>query len=106
MLSLNEVLAKRLIKYPKNQRGEVASDLALDIIMNLNCPVYLHSFEMLFDPKYKIDIFRLFFEVSRRQRLVINWCGLIDTEHLKYSEPGYLDYKSFNISDYEVTCLI
>ncbi|GHV29558.1 hypothetical protein FACS1894167_09050 [Synergistales bacterium] len=66
-------------------------------------PVYLTDYEMLFDPRYELDVIHLFVDLSRRNRLIVRWCGALDGETLTYAEQGCTDFKRYNIKDYEVT---
>jgi hypothetical protein len=67
--------------------------------------VYLTDFEMLFDPRYSIDVMRLFCEISRYSKLIVKWCGNYDGECLTYAEPGYSDYARYKVGDYEIACV-
>jgi hypothetical protein len=71
-------------------------------ILPLNEPIYLIDYEMLFDPRYEIDVLRLFAQFARQGKLIVKWCGRIQEETLTYAEPGYSDYKQFKIEDYDV----
>jgi hypothetical protein len=66
-------------------------------------PVYLTDYEMLFDPRYELDVFRLFIEMSRQNKLIVKWCGAVDGDTLTYAEQGFEDYKRIKINDYDVT---
>ena len=69
-------------------------------------PVYLSDYEMLFDPRYELDVLRLFIELSRRNRLIVKWCGKATEQALIFAEQGYTDYKQYKISDYDVAVVI
>jgi hypothetical protein len=103
-VSLNLPLAKALAgKSLQNIQTNIT-----EIVGNLlpeAAPVYLTNYEMLFDPRYKLDIMKLFCELFRRNELIVKWCGRVDDESLVYSEPGYADYAKYKVSDYEITCV-
>jgi len=69
----------------------------------LSKPICLTDYEMLFDPRYQLDIMRLFLDVSRRNKLIVKWCGATDGDMLIYAEQGFEDYKRIRISDYDIT---
>jgi hypothetical protein len=75
-------------------------------IMPQNEPVYLTDYEMLFDPRYEIDVLRLFVELARRNKLIVKWCGQASEKTISYAEPGYSDYKQYKISDYDVAIVL
>jgi len=68
--------------------------------------VYLRDYEMLFDPRYKLDALKMILEISRHNKLIVKWLGGFDSDSLIYAEPGYADYSKYKISEYDVTCVI
>jgi len=68
--------------------------------------VYLTDYEMLFDPRYEIDILRLFIDLARRNKLIVKWCGKVDGDMLTYAEQGYADYKQYKMNDYDVVIVV
>ena len=68
--------------------------------------IYLTDFEMIFDPKYNLDVMKLFSEISRHNKLIVRWCGRFSADSLIYAEVGYEDYVIFKISEYEISCVI
>jgi hypothetical protein len=66
-------------------------------------PAYLTDYEMLFDPRYRLDVIRLFIDLSRQNGLIVKWCGDVDGDMLTYAEQGDDDYKRYKINDYDVT---
>ena len=81
-------------------------DEVMKIVSSIQGPIFLTDYEMLFDPRYSIDVIRLFYELSRRAKIVIKWCGTLDDNHLVYATPAYSDFHSYNIHDYDITCVI
>jgi len=75
-------------------------------ILPHNEPVYLKDYELLFDPRYEIDVLRFFTRLARQCKLIIEWCGRIHGETLTYAEPGYSDYIQYNINNYDITVVI
>lgn len=105
-LSLNEELAKALVKKEVSIRPQLVADEVMKIVSSIQGPIFLTDYEMLFDPRYNIDVIRLFYELSRRAKIVIKWCGTLDDNHLVYATPAYSDFHSYNIHDYDITCVI
>lgn len=106
LLKLNDKLSEALLKYPKELRSEKAIDEVMGIISLMHSPILLENFEMLFDPRYKINAIKIFSEIARRQRIAVKWCGKVSTESLEYATPEYEDYNSFRINDYDIICVI
>ena len=102
--SLNLTLARHLIG-TDNQGLSVNLTSLVTSLFPMRMPVYLIDYEMLFNPGYKLDIIRLFKEISRYNKLIVKWCGGFDGESLTYAEPGYDDYAIYKLCDYEITCV-
>lgn len=104
--SLNKILAEVLVKKEVSVRTQFVADEVMKIVSSIQSPVLLTDYEMLFDPRYNIDVVRLFYELSRRGKIVIKWCGTLEDNHLVYATPDYSDYHSYNIHDYDIACVI
>lgn len=105
-LNLNVKLAEALLKFPESQRSQKANDEIMEIFFQCHTPVFLADYEILFNPRYDIDAIKVFTEISRRQKIVVKWCGRLNGNSLEYATPEYKDYHSFRIQDYDITCVI
>jgi len=74
-LSLNNMLAESLVGKDAATRPKLVNDEIMKIVDSVHVPILLMDYEMLFDPRYNIDVIRLFYELSRRVKIVIRWCG-------------------------------
>lgn len=99
---LNLPLAKLLEGLTLQEIRSIITNKIQDCLPQ-NRPVYLTGYEMLFDPRYEIDVIRLFADIARRNKLIVKWCGNASEESLTYAEQGYADFKRYKISDYDVT---
>ena len=104
-VSLNLPLAKSFAGKSEREIIVVINETVLNLLP-IGESIYLQDYEMLFDPRYKLDVIRLFSEISRHNRLIVKWCGGFDGKSLTYAEPGYADYAAYKISDYNIVCVI
>jgi hypothetical protein len=104
-ISLNLPLAKKLAKREEKGRADFVTEDALSLLDNAD-KVILQDFEMLFDPRYRLDALRTFGTIARSRKLIVKWCGSFDGDALVYAAPEYQDYKRFLIGNYDVTCVI
>jgi hypothetical protein len=104
-LSLNKELVEVLVKKDIAIRHQFVTDEVMKITASVQSPIFLKDYEMLFDPRYNIDVIRLFIELARRRQVVIEWCGKLEDDGLVYSTPEYRDYHSYNINDYDIICI-
>lgn len=104
-LSLNKDLAAAMLKYQQEERNaHVVSEFQC-IINSTKQPILLVDYEMLFDPRYKLDVLKVFCEAAKLTRIAVKWCGTIVDDKLEYSEPQYPDYHIFDLSQYTVICV-
>jgi len=104
-VSLNKPLASMIAGLDIKAIRLCLADKIREIIPN-NAPIYLTDYEMLFDPRYELDVLRLFIEISRKNRLIVKWCGKGTEDYLTYAKQGYVDYKQYKVSDYDVAIVI
>lgn len=105
VVSLNSLLAKAV----SGKTGkEVATNITTTVIGLLpsKTTIYLVDYEMLFDPRYNLDVMKLFCEASRHCKLFVKWCGSFVDDSIIYGEPGYADYAKYKVSAYNIACII
>jgi hypothetical protein len=101
-LCLNKDLSEKMMTVPQQQRPDKILPELYHIVSEYNSPVLLTNFEMLFDPRYKLDVLKVFCEISRTIKIVVHWCGTTSGYNLIYSEPGFPDYHVYELSKYTV----
>ena len=106
VLSVNGLLSEKLIRIEESKRNIFAADEMNKLIAGSNEPVLIKDFEILFDPEYQIDVLKLFILANRKKRIAVLWCGTYKDGKLFFAEPGYKDYHVYNISDYDISCII
>jgi len=106
VLSVNRVLSNSLLGYDCGKRNLFVADELNKIIENSDEPILITDFEMLFNPEYQFDILKLFILANRKHKIAVLWCGRFADGNLRFAEPGYVDYKSYNIKEYDISCII
>jgi hypothetical protein len=104
-VSLNLPLARSLEGLSAEEIQTVIGDKIRDALPP-HTPVRLTDYEMLFNPRYGLDVIRLFMDMSRQNKLIVKWCGAADKDTLTYAEQGYEDYRKIKTSDYDVSVVI
>ena len=102
-ISLNKVLAERLIKIEPKRRSIRINSCLQETIDSLPNDAIVKDFDVLFNPIYEIDVLKSMIAVCKAKPFQIIWPGRFEDEKLIYGEEGYLDYKVFNIADYDIT---
>lgn len=104
-LNLNLALSRILSEDVGKVKGTNISLLVRQIVEDVAGPVLLENFEMLFDPRYQLDVIRLFVELSRKKRLAVECSDYITGKRFKYSEPQNDDYQVYDLARYTVFCV-
>ena len=104
-ISLNLILAQNLLKFKADERTEMVHQEALDLLTQNVTPLLLKDFEMLFDPRYKIDTVKLITEVARRRKIIAIWPGTLNENDLIYANADSSDYQVFSIKNYDIICV-
>jgi hypothetical protein len=68
--------------------------------------VIIKDIDVMFNPDYKVDVLKILIAARKRKRYSVIWPGRFENGKLIYSEEGYADYKTYNLADYDVTCVI
>ncbi len=98
---INRELSKRLLEYPKEDRPKRVEQ-ALKSMLNYHVPIYVAEFEMLFDPRYEIDVLKFFCEKARIINVAIKWPGQFINDKLTYANPEDPDYHEYNCNAYQL----
>lgn len=106
VLSVNGPLSEKLLNYQPKKRNLYIIDEFNKIIDNICEPILIKDFEILFDPGFQIDVLKLFIMTNRKKRIAVAWCGKCRYGKLTFAEPGYPDYKAYNIKDYDISSIV
>lgn len=106
VLSINEILTLRLLGFEPEERNLMVADEFNKIIAENKEPLLIKDFEILFNPEYQFDVLKLFIMANRRKQVSVLWCGTYENGRLFFAEPVYIDYKSYNLADYDISCII
>ena len=100
-VKINKELSKRLLDIPKEDRPKRV-EKALKGMLNYHVPIFVTDFEMLFDPRYEIDVLRFFCEKARIINVAIKWPGQFTDGKLTYATPEDPDYHEFDCNAYQI----
>lgn len=105
-ISINKYLAKKLIECKPNRRAMKMETFLNQILENLPNDVLIRDFDVMFNPQYKIDVLSVMVNACKRKPFSVCWPGKYDNGKLFYAEDGYSDFKVYNVSDYDITCIV
>ena len=105
-LKLGELLSAELMKIDKEERSKIVVEKLEEILISKKTDkLLITNIDILFNPNYRLDIIKLFIQLSRNKKNIIHWPGKYHSENLVYSKPEYADYKRYSIKEYDVICL-
>lgn len=105
-VSINKLLSLELSKWESNKRTINLENALIEVIKNLDDNPIIKDFDVLLNPLYKIDLIKLFISVNKKIPFDVIWGGEFNNNKLIYAEEGFVDYKTFDISNYDIICII
>lgn len=105
-VSINMLMAKKLIDLRQNIRTMKIEQCFHQILDSLPEGAIIKDFDIMFNPYYQVDILKIMVMACKKKPFSVIWPGVCKEGLLFYAEEGYTDYKSFNIGDYDITCIV
>lgn len=105
-VSINKKLAEELRNLKPMRRTMQMEKCFNKILDSLPEKVVIKDIDVMFNPAYRVDVIRILVEANKRHPFSLVWSGRYDDNRLLYGEEGLADYKSFEISDYDIVCVV
>ena len=104
--SVSKPLAEVLLECKPNRRSMKLEQIFNSVLDTLPDGVVIKDIDVLFNPDYKVDVLKILMAASKRKKYSVIWPVKCEIGKLIYSEEGFPDYKTFDIEDYDITCVI
>lgn len=104
--SVSKPLAEALLACRSNRRSMKMEQIFNIVLDTFPDGVVIKDLDVMFNPEYKVDVLKILIAARKRKRYSVIWPGRCENGKLIYSEEGYPDYKTYNIEDYDITCVI
>ena len=105
-VSINKRLAEKLRKLKPARRTMQLEKCFNEILDSLPEKVIIKDIDVMFNPAYKVDVIRILVEANKRHPFSLVWSGRYDDNRLLYGEEDLTDYKAYEISDYDIVCVV
>lgn len=105
-ISLNRLLAEEINRINSQYRTMRLNRCFNKVLDKIEADAIIKDFDVLFNPVYQIDVLLLLINACRRKSFRVIWPGKYEDGKLIYAEDGYADFKSFDINDYDITCIV
>lgn len=104
--SVSKSLSEKLLVCNVNRRSMKLGQIFNDVLDQYPDGVVIKDIDVMFNPKYEVNILKILSEARKRKRYSVVWPGRCENGMLIYSEEGYSDYKVYEIDKYDITCVI
>lgn len=105
-VSISVALTKELKELRPSRRTMQLEKCFCKIISELPDHATIKDIDVMFNPVYAVDIMTLLITAYKKKPFSIIWPGTYSAGKLIYAEEGCPDYKVYNISEYDVTCIV
>ena len=68
--------------------------------------VIIKDIDVMFNPAYQVDVLKILTEARKSKPYSVIWPGRYENGTLYYSEQGYPDYKTYEVKNYDITCVV
>ena len=104
--SVSKPLAEALLACKPNRRSMKLEQIFNNVLDTLPDGVVIKDIDVMFNPDYKVDVLKILMASRKRKRYSVIWPGRCEEGKLIYGEEGFPDYKTYNIENYDITCVI
>ena len=105
-ISINIELSKKLLDCVPKKRTMKIEPIFNQILDERPDYTIIKDFDVLFNPNYKIDVLRIMTASGKKKPFGVIWPGNYDNEKLIYADNSYVDYKVYDINQYDILCVI
>ena len=104
--SVSKPLAEALLVCKPNRRSMKLEQIFNNVLDTLPDGVVIKDIDVMFNPEYKVDVLKILMASRKRKRYSVIWPGRCEEGKLIYGEEGFPDYKTYDIENYDITCVI
>ena len=105
-ISINKLLARELVDLRPRQRTMQLENCFYKVLSSLPENPTIKDIDVMFNPAYKVDVMKILLSVYKQKPFSLVWPGSYEDGRLVYSEENLQDYKTYEINDYDIVCVI
>lgn len=105
-ISVNKLLAEELVTINPKRRSLYLERCFFKVIGRFPDGCVIKDIDVMFNPDYQVDVLRILVDVRKGRNYKVIWSGNQKGGSLIYGEEGYLDYKMYEIDNYDITYVI
>lgn len=104
--SVSKPLAEALLACKPNRRSIKLEQIFNNVLDTFPDGVVIRDIDVMFNPDYKVDVLKILMAARKRKKYSVIWPGKCENGKLIYGEEGFSDYKTYDVEDYDITCVI
>ncbi len=105
-VSANKPLAAELISLTPARRTMQLEKCFIRLLETLPDFPVIKDIDVMFNPGYRVDVMKILISAYKRKPYSLIWSGRCSGGRLIYAEEGCADYRTYEISDYDIICII
>lgn len=103
-INVNYVISEGLLNINQNHYPFHVESILRNVLNDKDKVYYLQHIDILFDPILKTHPIRMFENISKEYKLVVEWPGEFEEENLTYANHGHPEY--FSCHDFQGKVII
>ena len=105
-VSVNKPLAEELLRIKPDHRTIQLEKSFLRVLNSLPELPTISGMDVMFNPAYEVDVMKVLISAYKQKPFSLLWPGRYENGKLIYSAEEYPDYAVFEVSDYDIVCVI
>ena len=104
--SINKPLAEELLKLKPSRRTMQLEKCFLRVLAAFPDAPVIKDIDVMFNPAYEVDVIKVLISAYKQKPFTLVWPGSYEDGRLIYSNENYQDFRTFEINDYDIVCVI
>lgn len=104
--SVNKPLAEELLKLKPSRRTMQMEKCFVRVLATFPQMPVIKDIDVMFNPAYEVDVMKMLISAYKQKPFKLVWPGNYEDGRLIYSYENYQDYRTFEINDYDIICVI
>lgn len=105
-VSISKPLSEKLQEVSPRSRTMRLASCFQSLLAKYPDNVVIKDIDVMFNPAYQVDVLKILTEARKSKPYSVIWPGRYENGTLYYSEQEYPDYKTYEVRNYDITCVI
>ena len=105
-VSISKILSEELQRISPRSRTMRLATCFQTVLAQYPDSVVIKDIDVMFNPAYQVDVLKILTEARKNKPYSVIWPGRYENGTLYYSEQRYPDYKTYDVKNYDIICVI